>query len=271
MCGFIADGHYDRNEWFRVHAGDSVRSVIVTDLPESERERDLAAIRDAYEAYERDGRGRIWDTGNRGFARLVRDRDRDIVDLLRRSLGPSGGRVVDVGFGDARLATAGREAALPVSHWIGVDMDPAAVREARLAAPWAEFIEGSADRLPFSDGSLDAVLASALFSSLPSQGLERAVAAEVARVLKPNGWIVWYDLRYRNPTNRAVHGIPRKRLHELFPGWQRELRTTSLLPPVARRLGLLTFLAYPVLASIPVFRSHLIGRLERPSVVSRGP
>jgi SAM-dependent methyltransferase len=236
----------------------------VSDLPEPERQRDLDSIRRTYDAYERQGRGRIWDTRNKGFARLVWDRDRAIVDLIRQGLPASGGRVLDVGFGDVRLANAVRDAELLVTDWIGVDVDSAAVQGASLAAPWAQFVESSADRMPFEDASFDVVLASALFSSLPSDRLEEAASEEITRLLKPAGWLVWYDLRYRNPMNPAVHGITRQRLNDLFPGWPSELRTTSLLPPLARRLGPATPWAYPLLERVPFLRSHVIGRLQRP-------
>lgn len=232
--------------------------------PETDRQRDLDSIRSTYDAYQREGRRRIWDTTNKGFARLVRNRDRNIVDLVGRGLPVSGGRVLDVGFGDTRLAKAVRDAQLPVARWVGVDVDPTAVHEAGLTAPWADFVVGSADRLPFANGSFDVVLASALFSSFPSHRFEEAVSAEIGRILKPRGWLVWYDLRYPNPTNPAVHGITRQRLQVLFPGWPSELRTTSLLPPLARRLGPATSWAYPLLERVPLLRSHVIGRLQRP-------
>jgi hypothetical protein len=108
------------------------------------------------------------------------------------------------------------------------------------------------------------VVASTLFSSLPSPGFEIAVAAEIDRVLKPGGWLIWYDLRYPNPWNRAVHGVSRTALSRLFPYWSHELHTVTLLPPVARRLGRLTPLLYPALHAIPPLRSHIIGRLQRP-------
>jgi len=38
----------------------------------------------------------------------------------------------------------------------------------------------------------------------------------------------------------------------------------TLLPPLARRLGPATPLAYPVLAALPPLRSHLIGLLRKP-------
>lgn len=227
------------------------------------RGRHLQSIRATYARYQREERGRIWDPRNPGFARIVRDRDRALVDLLRRSLPSEGGAVLDLGSGDGRLAEVARDADTSVGTWTGVDLDPGAVAVADSAMPWASWVEASADRLPFADASFDVVVASTLFSSLPSRALEDAVAAEIARVLRPGGWLVWYDLRYDNPFNRAVHGIGTGRLAELFPGWKLEVRSMTLLPPLARRLGPLTRLFYRPLERMLPLRSHHLGRLQR--------
>jgi len=112
-------------------------------------------------------------------------------------------------------------------------------------------------------------VASTLFSSLPSRGLEEAVAGEIARALRPDGWLAWYDLRYRNPANRSVHGLGRSDVQSLFPGWTLELQSMTLLPPLARRLGPLTGALYGPLHALPFLRSHLIGRLQPPPITSR--
>lgn len=195
---------------------------------------------------------------------MMRDRDRVLVELLRRSLPPSGGRVLDLGSGDGRLALVARDARLAINTWVGVDLDPTAVASASMSVPTASFLEASADALPFEASSFDVVVASTLFSSFPSDDLEWAVAAEMTRVLEAGGWLVWYDLRYSNPMNRAVHGISRKRLVKIFPGWAVDLRPMTLLPPIARRLGRLTGRVYRPLEMLPVLRSHYAGFLQKP-------
>lgn len=195
---------------------------------------------------------------------MMRDRDRALVELMRSSLPPSDGWVLDLGSGDGRLARVAHDAGLPIGSWVGVDLDPEAAAAASAAMPWASFLAGSADALPFDAASFHVVVASTLFSSLPSVELEQSVAAEVARVLAPGGWLVWYDLRYHNPANRAVHGINAAHISSLFPGWNGKLRATTLLPPVARRLGPLTKWLYAPLETIAPFRSHLIGRICHP-------
>jgi SAM-dependent methyltransferase len=230
----------------------------------SQRDKDLRAIQATYDGYRLEGRHRLWTITNPGFARMMRDRDRVMLDLLRRSLPAHGAAVLDLGSGDGRLAGTTRDAGLTVDSWTGVDLDPESVHTAASAYPWATFVEASADALPFGDAAFDVVVTSTIFSSLPSEGLEEAVAAETARVLRPGGWILWYDIRYNNPGNARVHAIGRRRLADLFPDWLTELKAVTLIPPIARRLGQITPLAYGPLESIPLLRSHLIGRLQRP-------
>lgn len=233
-------------------------------MSERDRERDLEEIRSTYRRYDAEGRSRLWDPGNPGYARMMRDREAALIDLIRRSLPPGGGRVLDLGAGDGGLAETVRDAGIDVNRWVGVDLDPVAMAAASEAIPWVEFLEASADRLPFEDAAFDVVVASTLFSSLATPALESAVAAEVRRVLAPGGWIIWYDLRYGNPSNRAVHGVDRRALRHLFPGWTTELRSMTLLPPIARRLGRVTGALYRPLELVPVLRSHLVGRARRP-------
>ena len=228
----------------------------------SEREEALERIRQTYRTYRGARREQLWDLANRGYARMSRDRDRLLVDLVRRSL-PAGGSVLDIGCGPGSLADLVRAAVRGV-RWTGADLLPEAISEACGQRPWATWLEASADDLPVDDAAFDVVVASTLFSSLPNRQLEQGAAAEVSRVLKPGGWLVWYDLRYQNPSNPHVHGITAAALAGLFPKWRRELRSVTLIPPVARRLGWLTPVAYPLLEMLPTMRSHLVGRLERP-------
>lgn len=229
----------------------------MTDL----RETQLEQIRGTYAAY-RGARDQLWDPSNPGFARLAEDRDRLLVDLIRRS-SANGAAILDLGCGTGDLY--GRVTAEGLSlAWTGVDLLDEPLLEARQRYPDASWLTAAADRLPFPDATFDAVVASLLFSSIPPGAMELSIAHEIGRVVRGNGWLIWYDLRYGNPGNPAVHGLPRKHVRALFHGWAIELRSITLLPPIARRLGRLTPLAYPLLHFVPPLRSHLVGRLRRP-------
>ena len=227
------------------------------------RSADLERIRQTYQRYDDEDRARLWDARNPGYARMVADRERRLVALLEESLPASGGAVLDLGCGTGDLAESARSGGIAAA-WTGVDLRSEAIAHAAATYPWATFVEASGDALPFADASFDVVVVSTLFSSLPSATLERAVAAEISRVLRAGGWLVWYDLRYDNPRNPAVHGLDARRLRELFPGWAMDLASVTLLPPLARHLGPATRVLYPALHLIPALRSHLIGRARQP-------
>jgi ubiquinone/menaquinone biosynthesis C-methylase UbiE len=219
-------------------------------------------IRAAYADYEATGRAHLWEESNAGSAQLIHDRDRRLISLIRRSSSKDGS-ILDVGCGTGHAVGLVRDAV--GAPYTGLDLLAERIATARAGAPDARFLVGSADAMPFEDASFDVALALTLFSSLPTPELERRVAREIARVVRPSGWLVWYDLRFDNPSNRAVHGLSRRRVSELFPGWRPELETVTLLPPLARRLGPTTPIVYPILHAFPPLRSHLIGRLQAPS------
>jgi ubiquinone/menaquinone biosynthesis C-methylase UbiE len=221
-------------------------------------------IRETYRSYEAGGRDRIWDLRNRGFARLSQDRDLGIRDLLARSLPASGGAMLDVGCGDGTLL-GDVQRRWPDVALTGLDLQPERIAEARANVADATFVVASADELPFEDRTFDVVTAITLMSSFPTQAMETDAAREITRVVRPGGWLVWFDLRYDNPNNKAVHGITAGRLSVLFPDWSQELRSSTLIPPIARRLGPTTPVLYPILQAIPPLRSHLIGRLRCPT------
>jgi SAM-dependent methyltransferase len=96
------------------------------------------------------------------------------------------GRVLDLACGFGRHALAMRERGLDVA---GVDLSMDLLRDAEPAVR-GRLVRGDARRLPFAAAAFDAVLV--LFSSFGYFGDDgdRAVLAEIARVLRPEGLVV---------------------------------------------------------------------------------
>ncbi|MEZ6024367.1 MAG: class I SAM-dependent methyltransferase [Hyphomonadaceae bacterium] len=85
--------------------------------------------------------------------------------------------------------------AFPRMPATGLDLSPAYCAEARARlARWSqvEVATGAAEQAPFEDASFDAVTCVYLFHELPPR-VRRAVAGEIARVLKPGGVLVLAD------------------------------------------------------------------------------
>ena len=206
--------------------------------------------------------GSRWDPANPGNEAILGERRR----WMRRHLGSLAGKsVLEVGCGrGGELAWMVELGASP-SELVGIDLLPDRVWAARRMFPDIRFIDGNAEHLEFADASFDLVMALTIFSSILDDSMQRNVAAEMTRVLRPGGAVVWYDVRYDSNSNANVKGVPAARVRSLFPSLQVDLRSVTLLPPLARRLGALTSVAYPVFASSPPLRSHLIGLLRKAS------
>merc|ERR1712151_944766 len=58
--------------------------------------------------------------------------------------------------------------------------------------PSAKFIQAAAEKLPFEDGSFDAVVCVYLFHEMP-EAARAAAAAEMARVVAPGGIVILTD------------------------------------------------------------------------------
>jgi ubiquinone/menaquinone biosynthesis C-methylase UbiE len=138
---------------------------------------------------------------------------------------------------------------------------PERIAEVRQRCPDLHFQCANAEQLEFPEASFDLVLLFTVFSSILDGQMARNVACEVTRVLKPGGAVLWYDFRYDNPRNPNVRGMTRRHIGTLFPGFQMHLHTITLFPALARRLGHLTSLLYPVLAAMPPLRTHYLGLL----------
>jgi SAM-dependent methyltransferase len=210
--------------------------------------------------------GTRWNLGNRGNQAILNERR----DAFRRLLSRAGflplgeRRVLEVGSGTGRELAWLTELGASPSSLAGVDLLPDRVAAARRAYPGIDFREGNAERLGFDSGSFDLLMAITVFSSILDAGMARNVAAEIVRVLRPGGALLWYDVRY-DSTNASVKGVSASRVKELFVPLDGELHSLTVLPPIARHLGPLTAVAYPVLAAVPPLRSHLTGLLRKPS------
>jgi SAM-dependent methyltransferase len=221
-------------------------------------------LRRVYQQYAEKGFGSTkWSGANPGNRAIRFERDLKTRDCLRRAgFFPLGSRrILDVGCGTgeqlARFAAWGGVPTLLA----GVDLIPERIGIARENHPDIDFQVANAECLPFAASSFHLVSVSTVFTSILDCEMATRVAAEITRVLTPGGAVLWYDFRINNPVNRHVRGISRRDIRKLFPGFRVVLDTVSLLPPLARRLGVFTNLLYRPLAALPFLRSHYLGLL----------
>jgi SAM-dependent methyltransferase len=147
----------------------------------------------------------------------------------------------------------------------GIDLDPAAVDYCKAHAPEIRVHSGSADAISEPDESFDLAFAFTLFSSVPDEEVSAGIARELARIVRPGGFIIVYDMRRRSPGNRNVHPISAEDIRRWFPRAPMRVRTITLAPPIARRAGRWAPWMYAPLSKIPFLRTHAMYLLRRPT------
>ena len=206
-----------------------------------------------------------WDESNPGNRAILQERQRAIRRLLsvHGFLPLADRRVLEAGCGSGKVLASLLELGARPENLYGVDLLPERIAEAKQCYPYFQFQCANAEQLEFPDASFDLVLLFTVFSSILDGQMAGNVTHEVSRVLRLGGAVLWYDFRYNNPRNPNVRGITKRQIETLFPVFHMRLRTITLLPPLARRLGRLTPMLYPVLAAIPPLRTHYLGLLVK--------
>jgi ubiquinone/menaquinone biosynthesis C-methylase UbiE len=223
-----------------------------------------ARVRAAYASREEDDTRFSWISP--GYQFMVQQRERRLLALLRRydCENLAAKKILEVGCGTGQwLRDFVKWGARP-ENVTGIDLLPERLSRARhLCAPAVRIQCASAAELPFRDEMFDLVLQSAVFTSILDPDLKRRVAAEMMRVVKPEGLILWYDYHVNNPWNNDVRGVKRREIHRLFPDCRIELRRITLAPPLARWIAPRSWLLAYLLERIPLLCSHYIGIIRK--------
>ena len=102
-----------------------------------------------------------------------------------------------------------------------------------------------------------------VFTSVLDAVMKHQIAAEMLRVVKDEGFIVWYDFHVNNPWNPDVRGIKKREIAQLFPGCRLTLQRLTLVPPLARLLAPYSWLACYGLGKIPWLCTHYLGLIAK--------
>jgi 2-polyprenyl-3-methyl-5-hydroxy-6-metoxy-1,4-benzoquinol methylase len=133
---------------------------------------------DAFNAFE----AAAWEEGADAYHGFFGPLTARVIEqLLDAANVDRGSRVLDVASGPGYVAAA---CAVRGADVVGVDVAAKMVSLARRLRPEIDFRQGDAERLPFADGSFDAVLGNFLILHV---GRPEQVTVELARVLRPGG------------------------------------------------------------------------------------
>ena len=128
-------------------------------------------------------------------------RQRQLAAYRGRVVPAAEGRVLEIGIGSGLNLPF---YAVRVERIIGIDPSPGLLARAREAVAETtvpvELLEGSAEALPLEDASVDSAVTSWTLCSIPDAA---AALAEVRRVLKPSGRLLFVEARAGAGCRRA--------------------------------------------------------------------
>ena len=233
---------------------------LVDSRPMSESERMARAqLSTDYQRIMSDEYSGRWTSSNPGNHEILLERDAVLTALTTRVLSARPLRVLDLGRGSLSILAS----SIQVDVRIGIDLLMGRLIDLR-ARDTVPTVNGDGAHLPFPDERFDVVVMSTMMTSVLSGDIRRSVACEVTRVLQPGGAVLWYDMQMPNPKNSATRAIRRAELRGLFPSFTGDIRSLTVVPLVARRLGRLAPKAYAVLRLFPFMRSHIAACLLKP-------
>lgn len=199
---------------------------------------------------------------------IMQSRERHVLQLLKSTgLVPLGAQKIleigcDTGYWLGEFIKWG---ARP-ENLTGIDLlhEPL-VRARAIQAPGVRLAQANAAALPLASSIYDLVLQSLVFTSVLDPAMKQAIAGEMLRVLKPGGFILWYDYHVNNPWNPDVQGVKKGEFRRLFPGCRGELQRVILAPPLTRLLAPYSWLACFLLEKLRVFNTFYLGIFQKPA------
>jgi len=183
---------------------------------------------------------------------------RAVTELLRRSgtFPLTNTEIADIGCGNGQWLLEFLQWGATPARLHGIDLLEDRIAYAGERAPGADLRVGDASRLPWADQSMGLTTQFTVFSSIVDSALRARVAAEMRRVTRHGGSILWYDLRRSNPARPGVRGIDGAEIERLFPGCEIQFRTATLAPPIARKVLRWSWAAAFALETIPLACTH---------------
>ena len=152
--------------------------------------------------------------------------DQDFVNFIKKNLKP-GFKVLDLGCGAAGLWPLLLK--IPQVKFVGADVSPGMIREAKKLFPKEKFIVADAEKTPFDNEEFDVIICSSILHHLPTP---QKSFKEIRRILKPYGILMGREPQndqFINETDPWIAGAITSLMH-LVNRKEKFLKTNE--PPI---------------------------------------
>ncbi|MDO5653063.1 MAG: class I SAM-dependent methyltransferase [Brachymonas sp.] len=202
----------------------------------------------------------FWSLSNPVALHLLQERERAVLRAMSEAgMALENARVLDVGCGSAQEFPGYMRWGVQASQLFGVDLSLHRV-QAATARGIGTVVHASGNALPFANASFDGAIQNVVFSSIMDSGVRQQVAREMCRVLRPGGWILWYDAICVKSSDPHFRGVPLQEVESLFPDitwyWQRVTTHVGLLKRIHAFMGEGAMRAFDLTG---LFKTHRLG------------
>lgn len=186
---------------------------------------------------------------------------RVFVELLAPVFRDLGGlSILDVGCGSGRWLRWYLELGADPARVAGVDVSDVRFAEGRAINSRVAMQVIDGEHLPFDDGSFDLVTQWVCFMCIPDEAWRHRMAAEMRRVLRPGGYVFWWDTPVANASLTDGRPIDPRQFFGGLPIERREVRARGL-PSDAIRRGLVRRIAARTLDRFAERSTHVAARI----------
>jgi len=172
-------------------------------------------------------------------------------------------KILDVGCGTGRLLRLFVDMNALPDQLYGCDVREDVLAHARrVSHPDIHYTLSDGYTLPFQDAGFDLVTQFVVFSSIGLDSLRRRLSSEMIRVLKPEGYVFWWDM----PFTVREAGMERLDLDEMFGGLPRKEIHFGRMPQPSecmRPLRGFRRVIAPIVNSLGHERSHTAAIIKR--------
>ena len=186
---------------------------------------------------------------------------RAFVELLAPVWKDLGGlSILDVGCGAARWLRWYLELGAEAGRIQGVDVSDVRFEEAKAKNAAIRLSRTDGEHLPFDDASFDLVTQWVCFMCIPDEAWRHRMAKEMLRVLRPGGYVYWWDPPTANASLTDGRAIEPASFFPTLPIERREVRARGL-PSQSLRAGPVRRVLGPALDRLAPRPTHVAARL----------
>lgn len=171
-------------------------------------------------------------------------------------------KLLEIGCGSGSALDEYIQFGMNPNALFGIDLLYDSLIEAKKKSLTSSIYNADGQNLPFMKETFDLVLQYTAFSSVLDPNIKKNMAIEMLRVLKPGGFIIWYDFWW-NPFNSQTKGIRLKEVRHLFPDCIFIFRKITLAPPIARKVVPISKSVALILEKANVLNTHFLVFIQK--------